>query len=74
MPNVYKVQVPYSANKAELKQLLRAHLVGQGILPKPAAAAGDAASDTPGAEVKVVGAAATFAAGPVTDILMGDHT
>ncbi|CAK6977810.1 delta-like protein B [Scomber scombrus] len=74
-------QVQYSAKKAELKQLLSAELVEQGVLPKSAAAdaaAGDTASDAPMAEVKVAEAAGIFAAGvelgPVTDPLMGTMT
>ena len=77
--NCYNVQVQYSARKAELKQLLCAELVEQGVLPKGAdAAAGDTASDAPMAEVKVAEAAGMFAAGvelgPVTDPLMGTMT
>ena len=76
--NCYNVQVQYSAKKAELKQLLCAELVEQGVLPKSAAAdaaAGGTASDAPMAVVKVAEAAGMFAAvvelGPVTDPLMG---
>ena len=77
--NCYNVQVQYSARKAELKQLICAELVEQGVLPKAAdAAAGDTASDAPMAEVKVAEAAGMFAAGvelgPVTDPLMGTMT
>ena len=32
--NCYNVQVQYSARKAELKQLIGAELVEQGVLPK----------------------------------------
>ena len=54
----------YSAKKAELKQLLCAELVEQGVLPKAAdAAAGDTASDSPMAEVKVAEAAGMFEIG-----------
>ena len=74
----YDVPVSYSANKAELKQLLCAELVEQGVLPEPAAdvaAAGDTAGDAPMAEVKGAGAAGMFAAGvehqPVTEPLTG---
>ncbi|CAJ1076939.1 uncharacterized protein LOC118558122 [Xyrichtys novacula] len=79
--NFFNVKVPYNVNKAELKQLLCAQLVEQGVLPKPAldaVAAGDVASVAPGAEVKAAGAAGTLAAGaelgPVTDPLMGTMT
>ena len=78
--NYYKVQVQDSAKKAELKQLLCAELVEQGVLPKPdaVAAADDTASDAPMAEVKVAEAAGMLAAGvalePATDPLMGNMT
>ena len=66
--NFYNVQVPYSAKKAELRQLLCAKLVEQGALPNPAAdaaeaAAGDETGDAPIAEVKAAEAAGMLAAG-----------
>ncbi|KAK0136914.1 hypothetical protein N1851_026936 [Merluccius polli] len=79
--NCYDVQVPYNARKPELKQLLCAKLVEQGVLPKPAvkaadaAAAVDTAGDAPVADVKVAEVATMLAAGvepgPVTDPLVG---
>ncbi|KAG7471602.1 hypothetical protein JOB18_022732 [Solea senegalensis] len=76
----YNVHVPYSIRKAELKQLLWSKLVEQGVLPRPAgdatdAAAGDAAGDALEADVKAAEVAAMLTPGvepgPVTDSLMG---
>ena len=79
--NCYNVQVAYSAKKAELKQLLCAKLVEQGVLPRPAVdaadadAVGDVAGDTLVAEVKAAEVATMLTAGvepgPVTEPLMG---
>nr|XP_040052763.1 delta-like protein B [Gasterosteus aculeatus aculeatus] len=79
--NCYNVQVPYSANKAEIKRLLCAELVEQGVIPEPAtdvAVAGGAAGDAPMADVKAAGAAGMLATGvglePVIDPVMGNMT
>lgn len=79
--NCYNVQVPYSANKGEIKRLLCAELVEQGIIPEPAtdvAVAGGAAGDAPMADVKAAGAAGMLATGvglePVIDPVMGNMT
>lgn len=75
--NVFNIQVPYSKNKAELKRLLCAKLLEQGILPKPAAeaAVSDVADDIPMAEMKAAEVAPRLADGvesqPVTDSLVG---
>ncbi|KAK0145445.1 Retrovirus-related Pol polyprotein from transposon 297 [Merluccius polli] len=83
LANCYNVHVAYSARKAEIKHLLCAKLVEQGILPNPAAdvaegVAGDEASDAPMAELKAAEAASMLAAGvklgPVTDPVMGNLT
>lgn len=71
------IQVPYSANKAQLKWLLCAKLLEQGVLHKPAAeaAVGDMADDAPVAKMKAAEVAPRLTDGvesqSVTDPLMG---